>query len=59
MNDRAGNPGIPVMDSNRTIACMPARALARASAAPVTLKRNDSAATYIAVQRPSLSVDIG
>ena len=55
MKDRAGKPGIEVIDSRRMMACMPVRALLRASTAPVTLKRNDSAATYIAVQRPSLS----
>lgn len=38
---------------------MPRRALPRASGAPVTLKRNASAATYIAVHNPSLSLDTG
>ena len=38
---------------------MPRRALSRAAASPVTLNRKLSAATYIAVQRPSLSVDRG
>ena len=57
MNERAGNPGLPVIASSRTIACIPRRAFSRASAAPVTLKRKHSAATYIAVHNPSLSLD--
>ena len=46
-----------MIDSSRTIACMPRRAFSRALVAPVTLYRNASAATYIAVQSPSLSLD--